>query len=270
VDTTVLGVVNQVPNLVQSVANLITDPAIAVGTAIEPYSRDIDAAVMSTPIPQDDMAKLVTGSARYLAMFGRARLAARFPSYVKVNVVEPSADLLANRLGGVSSVKCPGRFSEREFDVFTSRYIGQTKPANYQLSSAFRNRARATFEAAKELERTPYFHFNGAPGSGVIEKRTIEWPSGRAEMLLMNGENILLLNAIPNRRRSEANDLNKIIGIIIHEFKGAYGIIYEYDEGVVTPEGRGLFTVKVIKRGKCESALDPFLSPTIPVVEDPS
>jgi len=90
--------------------------------------------------------------------------------YTKVNVVDPAADEIARRLGGESSVKFPGRFNNREFDVVTDTLLGQTKPANFQLGSAFRNQAKATFEAALELGRTPFFHFDGPPSPAVISK----------------------------------------------------------------------------------------------------
>ncbi|WP_366941157.1 Imm7 family immunity protein [uncultured Kiloniella sp.] len=54
----------------------------------------------------------------------------------------------------------------------------------------------------------------------------------------------------------------------IDKFKGAYGLIYEFDGQREVEIGRGVFSVSVIKRGACEKRLDPFLSPTIPVVED--
>jgi len=38
------------------------------------------------------------------------------------------------------------------------------------MGSAFRKQAKATFEAAIELGKTPYFHFDGPPQRGVIEK----------------------------------------------------------------------------------------------------
>lgn len=98
--------------------------------------------------------------------------------------------------------------------------------------------------------------------------KEISWSSGRAELLLLNGLYTLVLNAIPNRRRSESVEMENLISIILENFKGAYGIIYEYDEQIKTPTGHGIFSVRVIKRGKCEILLDPFLSPVVPVVED--
>ena len=49
-------------------------------------------------------------------------------------------------------------------------YVGQTKPSNFKMGSAFRNQAKGTFEAAKALGRKPYFHFDGPPKPDVIAK----------------------------------------------------------------------------------------------------
>lgn len=97
----------------------------------------------------------------------------------------------------------------------------------------------------------------------------IEWDSGKAEVMLANGVYTLLVNAVPNRRRDEADELSKLISFVVDNFKGAYGIIYEYDEQTRTEYGRGVFSVNVIKRGSRTLALDPFLSPLTPVAEDP-
>lgn len=96
----------------------------------------------------------------------------------------------------------------------------------------------------------------------------LNWPSGRAEVLLLNGFYTLTLHATPNRRRSESIELDELLNIVAIDFKGAYGLVYEYDEQIETPGGRGVFSVKVIRRGMCELRLDPFLSPTAPVAED--
>ena len=96
----------------------------------------------------------------------------------------------------------------------------------------------------------------------------LDWSSGQCKLLQMNGLYTVIVNARPNRRRSEAEELRELIKLITSEFKGAYGIVHEYDEQGSLPAGRGVFTVNVIKRGYCEIRLDPFLSPTNPVVED--
>lgn len=77
-----------------------------------------------------------------------------------------------------------------------------------------------------------------------------------------------MINAIPNHRRGEATDLNQLIDYVVSDFEGAYGIVYEFNEQTAATYGHGAFSVRVIKRGKCDIVLDPFLSPTIPVVED--
>jgi len=114
---------------------------------------------------------------------------------------------------------------------------------------------------------------SGETEKKIDELRTfisgINWLSGKIELLLLNGIYILILNAVPNRRRSEADELAEIIDYITRNFKEAYGIVYEYDEQIETPNGRGIFSVNVIKRGRCEVLLDPFLSPFVPIVEDP-
>lgn len=96
----------------------------------------------------------------------------------------------------------------------------------------------------------------------------MKWANGSAEIKLLNGQYLLVINAIPNRRRGEATDLNQLIDYVVSDFEDAYGIVYEFDEQTATTYGRGVFSVRVIKRGKCDIVLDPFLSLTIPVVED--
>jgi hypothetical protein len=83
---------------------------------------------------------------------------------------DPAADALAKRIGGVSRVKFANDPSGREFDVISDRFVAQSKPANFKLGSAFRNQARATFEAAAKTGRSPYFHFEGPPEPSVIAK----------------------------------------------------------------------------------------------------
>jgi RHS repeat-associated protein len=89
---------------------------------------------------------------------------------ISVAVNDPAAKALATRLGGRASVRFAGDATGREFDTVSDLYVAQTKPANFQLGSAFRNQAKATFEAALNTGRTPYFHFEGEPGPGVVSK----------------------------------------------------------------------------------------------------
>lgn len=87
---------------------------------------------------------------------------------VSVNAKDRAADLLAERIGGEASV----RFANgpaNEFDAVSSEYVAQAKPANFTLNQAFRNQAKTTFEVAVQSGRTPYFHFDGPPGPGVLQ-----------------------------------------------------------------------------------------------------
>ncbi|PXZ03942.1 restriction endonuclease fold toxin [Gilliamella apicola] len=87
---------------------------------------------------------------------------------VKVNKPDAAADALAQRIGGVSRV----RFANdgREFDCISDMYIAQTKPALQQLNKSVRVQMKATFEAAKDTNRSVYYHFEGQPSQSVINK----------------------------------------------------------------------------------------------------
>lgn len=89
---------------------------------------------------------------------------------VKVNKPDPAADALAERLGGESRVKFENDPKGREIDTISDEYVAQSKPEGMQMGSALRNQAKATFEYAIQSGRTPYFHFDGEPGPGVIDK----------------------------------------------------------------------------------------------------
>ncbi|MGZ0199844.1 putative T7SS-secreted protein [Streptomyces sp. RM1] len=91
-------------------------------------------------------------------------------SLVKVNKPDPAADALAERLGGESRVKFEHDPKGREIDAISDDYVAQSKPGGMQMGSALRNQAKATFEYAIQSGRTPYFHFDGEPGPGVIAK----------------------------------------------------------------------------------------------------
>lgn len=48
--------------------------------------------------------------------------------------------------------------------------MAQTKPALKQLNAAVRNQMKATFEVAKETNRSIYYHFEGQVAQSVINK----------------------------------------------------------------------------------------------------
>ncbi|KIA60828.1 hypothetical protein FG87_34650 [Nocardia vulneris] len=88
----------------------------------------------------------------------------------KVNKPDADADKLAERIGGQSRMKFGNDPSGREFDVVSDEFIGQAKPGGQQLGSAFRNQGKESFEAARATGRKVYYHFDGEPGPGVIDK----------------------------------------------------------------------------------------------------
>ncbi|MDL4820782.1 restriction endonuclease fold toxin [Actinomadura opuntiae] len=89
---------------------------------------------------------------------------------LKVSKPDPNADRLAERIGGESRVRFENDPAGREFDAVSNKYIAQDKPADFQVNKNFRNQAKATFEAAKGTGREVYYHFDGPPRPGVLEK----------------------------------------------------------------------------------------------------
>ncbi|MFJ9819561.1 putative T7SS-secreted protein [Streptomyces sp. NPDC101151] len=89
---------------------------------------------------------------------------------VEVNKPDADADKLAEKLGGEPRRRFENDPVGREFDAISDEYVAQAKPADFTLNKKFRKQAQATFEAAIQSGRTPYFHFDGPPGPGVIDK----------------------------------------------------------------------------------------------------
>ena len=87
---------------------------------------------------------------------------------VKVPKPDPDADALATRIGGESRVRFKN--DNREFDVISDKYIGQAKPANYNINKTGRDQAKATFDAARDTGRKVYYHFDGPPNPNTIRK----------------------------------------------------------------------------------------------------
>lgn len=106
---------------------------------------------------------------RLLQRAATRRAAASMGRLIPVNSKDPSAALLAERIGGTPMVKFAKDPKGREFDAVSDRYVAQSKPANFTLNKKFRVQAQATFEMAKQTGRQPYFHFDGPPGPGVLQ-----------------------------------------------------------------------------------------------------
>jgi hypothetical protein len=87
------------------------------------------------------------------------------------NKHDPAAHLLAERINGQPQVSfSKGPNPNQEFDAVSDRYVAQSKPGGFQLGKQFRRQAQTTFEVAKSTGRRPYFHFEGPPAPGVIDK----------------------------------------------------------------------------------------------------
>lgn len=89
---------------------------------------------------------------------------------IKVSSPDPSADKLAQRIGGDSRVKFEFDPDGREFDAISSQYIAQAKPALSSANPAVKAQMKATFEAAIANNKIPYFQFEGQPNQSVIDK----------------------------------------------------------------------------------------------------
>lgn len=76
---------------------------------------------------------------------------------------------LAREIGGKAQARF--RFSDREFDAISKKWIGQHKPGlTNSFGKSFRGQARATFEAAKATKRGVYYKFDSEPAVEVIQK----------------------------------------------------------------------------------------------------
>ena len=89
---------------------------------------------------------------------------------IKVDSPDAAADALAERIGGKSRVKFSNDPSAREFDVISDKYIAQAKPDLKGYGKSWRKQTKATFEAAKQTDKIPYFQFEGEPSPDIIKK----------------------------------------------------------------------------------------------------
>ncbi|NEB82142.1 hypothetical protein G3I40_44075 [Streptomyces sp. SID14478] len=96
----------------------------------------------------------------------------------------------------------------------------------------------------------------------------LDWSTGEAALRAHNGEWFVRADGLVNRRRDEADELDALIAFIAARFPGAWGLLYERSDDFPAPPGPGAFRVRVLARGEVTVRLDPFLSPTRPVIED--
>jgi hypothetical protein len=96
----------------------------------------------------------------------------------------------------------------------------------------------------------------------------IDWATGAASLLGLNGTYFLRVDGLINRVRDEADELYDLLGFVAERFPGSYGLLYERADEFPDPPGTKAFRVQVMARGKISVRLDPFLSPVNPVIED--
>ncbi|WP_101256371.1 Imm7 family immunity protein [Streptomyces barkulensis] len=112
----------------------------------------------------------------------------------------------------------------------------------------------------------------GGLESGVTELQTriadIDWATTEAELKIYNGEYFVMVNGLVNRRRDEAAELEELLRYIATRFPGSWGLLYERSADMEEPPGQNAFRVRVMARGEIHTRLDPFLSPTRPVIEE--
>lgn len=123
------------------------------------------------------------------------------------------------------------------------------------------------------LAETPSEADNGGLEGKIQEIRSaireLQWPATVSVSLdALNGQHWLTLTAFANRRREEAVWIDDLIELVRLSLPGSWGLLYERDDEMPVPPGANAFRVTVLARGRASRSLDPFLSPSIPVIED--
>ncbi|MBC9131987.1 hypothetical protein FcAc13_11820 [Frischella sp. Ac13] len=147
----------------ENVIKLNTTTAVKVGQTIKP--TEVTISIDKISLNQKNVIELKEFNVGKEATDLTSKYSGNL---VKVNKPDPAADALAQRIGGESRVRFTNDI--REFDVISDLYVAQTKPALKQLNAAVRNQMKATFEAAKETNRSVYYHFEGQPDQSIINK----------------------------------------------------------------------------------------------------
>lgn len=93
-------------------------------------------------------------------------------------------------------------------------------------------------------------------------------PSAQYDVVRVNGIVILAVHGLANRRRDEADTLDRVLASIAERLPGSFGVVYIRDDERTDPPGPNAYEVRVIRRGMVEVRDDPFLSPCNPVIED--
>jgi Immunity protein 7 len=100
---------------------------------------------------------------------------------------------------------------------------------------------------------------------GVLDEVADE--PGLRDLRWVNGMAQCHFGGFSNHRNSTFDDL--LVGVhgVAKRAPGSYGLVYYRDDE--DPKHHDEFRVLVIRRGQLAEEADPFLSPTVPVIEDP-
>jgi hypothetical protein len=116
---------------------------------------------------------------------------------------------------------------------------------------------------------------DGAIGRARIAEWTsrlskYRWTGPHIDIIDLDEQVCLRAAGMLNRNRGESDDLHELFADIARELPGSYGLLYEsYDEADLSePPGEFAFRVLVLQKGMVSVRLDPFLSPTMPLLEN--
>jgi hypothetical protein len=105
-------------------------------------------------------------------------------------------------------------------------------------------------------------HLGGWLDAEIRRRGLDEW----ATAANVNGEPYFIMHCLRNH---EANTLGRVIELLRElglQAIESYGLVYALDDEGPTPDR---FRVWVMARGSLTERDDPFLSPTVPILEDP-
>jgi hypothetical protein len=98
--------------------------------------------------------------------------------------------------------------------------------------------------------------------------RQLNWVSGSIELKWINGIPMFNVAGKTNHRSQDADELFETYELIAKTAPGSYGVLFIWND----EDKNGYdneFRVFVLARGKVVENIDPFLSPCVPMIEDP-
>src|SRR5690606_3132434 len=116
----------------------------------------------------------------------------------------------------------------------------------------------------------PEYENNGYMIFKKINQRIEEysWDRGILDIQVVNASYHVIASGYTNHRSQDADKLFELYQYVAELSPRAYGLLYIWDDE--DPDGlTNEFQVFVLYRGKLHERRDPFLSPCIPVLDDP-